>query len=113
MQLQWSQFKNQVSDRGGDKDGWPFLVYMIVLNVLQPHLPVQCDCSPSPSFPSPLLSFYPPFLPLPLPSPSLSFPSPPSLSFLFSLPSSFFFLSTFLSLCMSSFTSLPSPSHSR
>src|SRR5260370_21464402 len=25
---------------------------------LQPHLPVQCDCSPSPSFPSPLLSFY-------------------------------------------------------
>src|SRR5260370_19061276 len=45
----------------------PNSIYMIVLNVLQPHLPVQCDCSPSPSFPSPLLSFYPPFLPLPLP----------------------------------------------
>src|SRR5258708_1817719 len=45
-------------------------------NVLQPHLPVQCDCSPSPSFPSPLLSFYPPFLPLPLPS--LPFPCTPS-----------------------------------
>ncbi len=26
MQLQWSQFKNQVSDRGGDKDRWPFLI---------------------------------------------------------------------------------------
>src|SRR5258708_11239788 len=38
----------------------PNSIYMIVLNVLQPHLAVQCDCSPSPSFPSPLLSFYPP-----------------------------------------------------
>src|SRR5258705_8347044 len=50
---------------------YPNSIYMIVLNVLhsprrklrmklQPHLPVQCDCSPSPSFPSPLLSLYPP-----------------------------------------------------
>src|SRR5258708_25327394 len=54
----------------------PNSIYMIVLNVLQPHLAVQCDCSPSPSFPSPLLSFYPPFLPLPLPLPSLLIPSP-------------------------------------
>src|SRR5258708_30818974 len=39
---------------------YPNSIYMIVLNVLQPHLAVQCDCSPSPSFPPPLLSFYPP-----------------------------------------------------
>src|SRR5258708_40079461 len=67
-------------------------------NVLQPHLPVQCDCSPSPSFPSPLLSFYPPlpssppsppfpFLPLPLP---LSFLLFSSLFFLFSYSLPFF-----------------------
>src|SRR5260221_14570794 len=50
---------------------YPNSIYMIVLNVLhsprrklrmklQPHLPVQCDCSPFPSSPSLLLSFYPP-----------------------------------------------------
>src|SRR5260370_5255917 len=44
---------------------YPNSIYMIVLNVLhsprrklrmklQPHLPVQCDCSPSPFFSSPL-----------------------------------------------------------
>src|SRR5258705_1475397 len=35
----------------------PNSIYMIVLNVLQPHLAVQCDCSPFPSFLSPLLPF--------------------------------------------------------
>src|SRR5260221_6294848 len=66
---------------------------MIVLNVLhsprrksrmklQPHLPVQCDCSPPPlssSLPplphAPLLSLSSPFL-LPLPCPPLSLHSP-------------------------------------
>src|SRR5260221_14087822 len=52
---------------------YPNSIYMIVLNVLhsprrklsmklQPHLPVQCDCSLSPPFPSSPFSF------LPLPS---------------------------------------------
>src|SRR6266446_3797282 len=66
---------------------YPNSIYIIVLNVLhsarrklsmklQPHLPVQCDCSPP--FPHPFLpflmppSFPSPFLLLPLPS------SPPS-----------------------------------
>src|SRR5260370_2703909 len=79
---------------------YPNSIYMIVLNVLhsprrklsmklQPHLPVQCDCSPPPlssSLPSlphsaplslPLL-FISLFLPLPLPLPPYpSASSPP------------------------------------
>src|SRR5258705_7500476 len=72
----------------------PNSIYMIVLNVLQPHLPVQCDCSPSPPFPSPLLSFFPPFLPPPPPP-----PPPPPLPSLFSLLFLFLlFFSSFFSL---------------
>ncbi len=39
----------------------------LILNVLQPHLPVQCDCSPSPSFPFTPPSFLSPFPSLPFP----------------------------------------------
>src|SRR5260221_9692897 len=46
----------------------------------QPHLPVQCDWSPSPPFPHPFL----PFL-MPPPFPLLSFPFTPS-SFLSPFP---------------------------
>src|SRR5258705_3843265 len=77
---------------------YPNSIYMIVLNVLhsprrklrmklQPHLPVQCDCSPPPLSSSlPSLPHPPPPLP-PYPSPlpsihfSLSYPAlslPPS-----------------------------------
>src|SRR5258708_31617932 len=70
---------------------YPNSIYMIVINVLdsarrklsmklQPHLPVQCDCSPP--FPHPFLpflmppSFPSPFLLPPLPSSPPSLPSP-------------------------------------
>src|SRR5258705_12554573 len=59
---------------------------------LQPHLPVQCDCSPPPlssclpPLPhAPLLSLSSPFLLPPLPCPALSFPSP-SLYLSYGLP---------------------------
>src|SRR5260370_23288124 len=97
---------------------YPNSIYMIVLNVLhsarrklsmklQPHLPVQCDCSPPPlssclpPLPhAPLLSLSSPFLLPPLPFPPLSFPSPspsffslfPPYFFLFPLPFPFFLL---------------------
>src|SRR5258705_2404772 len=69
----------------------PNSIYMLILNVLQPHLPVQCDCSPSPSFPFPPSSFL-----SPLPSPPFPFPSPPPPFPLFSLPLHSFFLFTSL-----------------
>src|SRR5260221_5139989 len=53
----------------------PYSCLSIMLNVLQPHLPVQCDCSPSPSFP-----FSPPHFSPPPPSrPLRSYPPPPRL----------------------------------
>src|SRR5258706_9024829 len=48
---------------------YPNSIYMIVLNVLQPHLVVQCNYNPSHSFVSSLLSSFPP-------PPLFSSPSP-------------------------------------
>src|SRR5260221_14399632 len=96
---------------------------MIVLNVLhnarrksrmklQPHLPVQCDCSPPPlssSLPSlphaPLLSLSFPFTPPSFlsPFPSLPFSCPPPPFFSPPSPLPLFFFSSFLFI-------IPSPS---
>src|SRR5260221_4334649 len=76
----------------------PYSCLSIMLNVLQPHLPVQCDCSPSPSFPFSPPSFLSPLPSLPFPSP----PPPPSFPLLFLPLLSFFFF-------LSSFFFLPSP----
>src|SRR5258708_2116401 len=71
---------------------YPNSIYMIVLNVLhsarrklsmksQPHLPVQCDCSPLP-----LSSCLPPLPHAPPPFPLLSFCPPSFLSPFLALP---------------------------